>query len=183
MNSQKIKSEHLFLPGHSAKHSLQVSWNRQHRHYSMDENSDTLKGQETCPKTQSIHDKAGSEPRSWTFFVLFLNFYNAVLVSAVQKHKSAMSIYIFSLLSLPLTPSSDPCRLSQSTRLSYRAASHYLFYTWWCVHVNGTISIHLTLSFPHCVHKIVFYIFVSRNALQIGSSAPFFQIPYICISI
>ena len=33
--------------------------------------------------------------------------------------------------------------------------------------------IHLTLSFPHCVHKSVLYVCVSITALQIDSSVPF----------
>ena len=135
----------------------------------------------------------------FTVYFVWYEYCNSqfLFISICIKHFSIPSLFIFNwrmtvlqccigfccietqisheyIHSLPLTPSSDPCRLSQSTRLSYRAASHYLFYTWWCVHVNGTISIHLTLFFLHCVHKIVFYIFVSRNALQIGSSAPFF---------
>ena len=35
------------------------------------------------------------------------------------------------------------------------------------------------VSFPHCVHKFILYVCVSTPALEIGSSIPFFWIPYI----
>ena len=34
----------------------------------------------------------------------------------------------------------------------------YLFYIWKCIYFNDTLSIHHTLSFPHCVHRYVLYI-------------------------
>ena len=37
-----------------------------------------------------------------------------------------------------------------------------------------TLSIHPTLSFPHCVHKCVLYVCVSIAVLQTGSSVPSF---------
>ena len=44
------------------------------------------------------------------------------------------------------------------------------FYTWQCIYVNATFSVSLTLSFPICVHKSIFYACISILALQIGSS-------------
>ena len=41
-----------------------------------------------------------------------------------------------------------------------------LFHTWWCVNVNATLSICLTLSIPHCVHMSVPYVRVSISTLQ-----------------
>ena len=41
---------------------------------------------------------------------------------------------------------------------------------WKCF--NAPLSIHPTLSFPHCAHKSVLYVCVSIAALQIGSSVP-----------
>ena len=47
---------------------------------------------------------------------------------------------------------------------------------------NATLSICSTLSFPHCAHKSV-CVHISIAALWIGSSAPSFCIPYICVKI
>ena len=41
------------------------------------------------------------------------------------------------------------------------------------------LSIHPSLSFHHHVHKSVLYVCVTTAALQISSSVPSFQIPYI----
>ena len=76
--------------------------------------------------------------------------------------------YIFpSLSSLPLPPhhhrtlSWAPCVIQQ-------LPTSCLFYTWLCIYVNTTLSICPTLSFPHCVHKSVPYVwrhqvFLPRN--------------------
>ena len=83
--------------------------------------------------------------------------YNVMLASATQQCKSAI-IYIYLL---PLEPPSHPSRSSQSTRLNspyYIAISHQLFYSWWCVYADDTLSIHPTLSFPHCVQKSILYL-------------------------
>ena len=50
-----------------------------------------------------------------------------------------------------------------------------------CVYVSATFAGHPTLSFPPCAHKSVLYI--SIPSLQMGSSIPFFWIPYMCINI
>ena len=42
------------------------------------------------------------------------------------------------------------------------------------LYVNAALSIHLTLFFPHCVHKSVIYIHIPILALQISSLVPFF---------
>ena len=34
-----------------------------------------------------------------------------------------------------------------------------------------------------CVHKSILYVSISIAALQIGSSAPFFYVAYICVTI
>ena len=48
---------------------------------------------------------------------------------------------------------------------------------------SATLSILPTLVFLHCLHKSIFYVCISIAALQIGSSVPSFQIPYICVNI
>ena len=40
-----------------------------------------------------------------------------------------------------------------------------------------------SLSSPHCTHMPLLYIHVSISSLWIGSSVPFFWIPYICIIV
>ena len=89
--------------------------------------------------------------------------------------------------SLTFPTSSRSSRSSQSTRLSclcYMAASHRLaiphmvVYTSQCY--SFSLSHHLLLW---CVPKSILYVHVSIPPLQIDSSVPFFQIPYICINI
>ena len=46
------------------------------------------------------------------------------------------------------------------------------------LYVSALLSIRPTLSFPHCVYESA-----AIAALQIGSSVPFFYIPYICVKI
>ena len=95
--------------------------------------------------------------------------------------------HITSLLRLPPLPATYPSRSSQSARLGclcYIATSHQLslLYVIVYIYVNATFSIHLTLSFPHCVHKSILYTGVSISSLQIGSSIPFFWIPYVHVN-
>ena len=47
---------------------------------------------------------------------------------------------------------------------------------------NATLPIYPTLSFPCCVHMSILYV-ICFPALKIGSSVPFFQIPYICFNM
>ena len=74
------------------------------------------------------------------------------------------------------TSPSHPSRLSQSPGLSslhhIATPAGSLFYMWWCVCFHAALSIHPTLSFPHCVHKSVLYVCISTAALQIGSAVP-----------
>ena len=73
---------------------------------------------------------------------------------------------------------SHTSRLSQSIGLGSLCIQHlpmsYQFYTWRCIFVNATLSIHLTLFFPHGVHRTVLHVCISISALQIGSSVTFF---------
>ena len=102
-----------------------------------------------------------------------------------QQCEPAISIF----MSLPLEPPpprtpSHLSRLSLSTRLSclcYTALpDSYLFYIWQCLCFIATLSVGPTLFFPSCVQSLFS---VSIRALQIGSSVPFFWIPYIYINI
>ena len=78
----------------------------------------------------------------------------------------------------PVPPESlshfHPSRLSQSPGLSslfYRANSPRLSVLHMeCIYCHVILSIHPTLSFPHCVHKSVHFVCVSTAALQIGPS-------------
>ena len=63
------------------------------------------------------------------------------------KRISNMYTYIPSLWDLLPSPS-HPSRSSQSTNMSsrcYAAASHHLFYTWWCMYVDSHLPAHPTL--------------------------------------
>ena len=104
--------------------------------------------------------------------------YNSVLVSAIQQYKSVIIIYIYiyipSLLSLLLLPPPHPSRSSQSARLGslgYIATSHLLSVLHMvvcicqCYFLNLS-HLHLLPLCPH-VHS------------RLGSSVPFFYIPYI----
>ena len=75
-------------------------------------------------------------------------------VSAAQPCKSAVYIHIYPLPLKPpsLPPPSAPSRSSQSTELSSQcctaASTHHLFYTWWCIQVSTTLSVHSPLLLP-----------------------------------
>ena len=45
--------------------------------------------------------------------------------------------------------------------------------------MSKLLSVCLTISFPFCVQKSILLVCVSIPALQIGSSVPFFLIPYM----
>ena len=53
------------------------------------------------------------------------------------------------------------------------------YVTYGNIYASVLLSIQRTLSFPHCGHESVVYVWISTAALQIGSSLLFFQIPYI----
>ena len=59
----------------------------------------------------------------------------------------------------------------------------YLVYIRQRIHADATFCIRLTLSWPYCVHASILYIRLCIPAPRIGSSIPFFWIPYICINI
>ena len=77
--------------------------------------------------------------------------------------------YIPFFLNLPPTPPS-PSHLSKSSQnteltpcVMQQLPASYLFYTWQCTYVNVTLSSRPTLSFPHCVHKFIFYVCISKE--------------------
>ena len=113
------------------------------------------------------------------------NYFTMLCVSAVQKHESTRSSYILSLLSLPPTPSSHLSRLAQSTELRsllYSSFSLVTYFTHSSVYML-LLSVHPTLSFPLCVHKIILFTCMSIHALQIGSPVLFFSRIHICTSM
>ena len=58
------------------------------------------------------------------------------------------------------------------------------FYIWYCKFLCDSLQ-YLPLSFlsSHRVHRSVLYVCFSTAALEINSSVPSLQIPYICVSI
>ena len=96
-----------------------------------------------------------------------------------RKHTYAL---LLELLSYP--HSISPPRLSQSTRLSSRIVQQlpisHLFHTWSCTCQCCPLNSSHPLLPPMCPQVCV--LCVSTPALQIGSSGPFFSIPYICIN-
>ena len=63
----------------------------------------------------------------------------------------------------------------------HQLPASFLFHTWWCIHINPNLPVHLTPASPAQVHTSDLYIFVSIPALKIGSSVPFF--PGFCIYV
>ena len=57
-------------------------------------------------------------------------------------------------------PGCPPCVIQQ-------LLTSHPFYTWWCIYVDVTFSVHPTLSLPHCVHKSFLYICISRPSCSI----------------
>ena len=123
--------------------------------------------------------------------------YNIVLVSAIQQHKSGVSVYIHALPPEALSPSIPSQavteRVSQSTchrvRVTERVSQSAglgpcvtwqlpisCFCTWWCVSVSAALLIHFLL----CIHKTVC---VSIPALQLVHQCRFsrchvYTVPY-----
>ena len=129
----------------------------------------------------------------WVELIFYTNFFNWRIIAlqcCVAFCHTTMWIslkytYILSLLSLPFTPSSNPSpsRASPSTAPCVIQVPTIYF-----THGNVCISMLISQfvppsSSPCCVHKSILYVFVSSPALQIGSSLPFFKIPYICVNI
>ena len=123
--------------------------------------------------------------------LLEYNCFTMVCQFLLYKKMNQLYVYIYphipSLLHLPPTLPIPPPRWSQSTELislCYAAASHQLPILHLVVYVCQRYC--LTMSqppLPPCVLKAVLNICIFIPALPLGSSVPFFQIPYICISI
>ena len=79
-----------------------------------------------------------------------------MLVSAVQWSKSAVCIYAFSpsWISTPPDHHRAPGWIACAVQ---QLPTSYLIYTPSCIHVNAILSVGLTLSFPHWVHKPILY--------------------------
>jgi len=60
--------------------------------------------------------------------------------------------------SLPTPTPTHHSRSSQSSRWApcviQLLPTSQLFYTWQCIYLNATLSVHPTLSFPWCVHNV-----------------------------
>ena len=123
-------------------------------------------------------------------FILLLEYKCVTNLCQILLYNKVNQLYWY-IYPLPLeppfhTPSTCPSWSSQSAQLSslcHIAASHWLFYIWQCIYVSPTLPIHLTLPFLPYIHTSTLYICNSFPALQTSASAPFFQIPYICINI
>ena len=109
----------------------------------------------------------------------------------LQKSEPAVSIHI-SPYPLPLVSASHPpyptplgCHTgsSWSPCAMQQLPTSHSFYIWQCTYVNAALSLHPSFPFPLCVLKSILYVCVSIPALPLGSSVPFFQIPYMCVSI
>ena len=100
-----------------------------------------------------------------------------------------MYTYVPSLLNLlPTSLPTPPHQMGTQFEFpeSFSEVPLALYFTYGNVCFHITLSIHPTLSFlghPSHVHKSVLYVCVSTAALQIISSVPSFQIPYICVSM
>ena len=111
------------------------------------------------------------------FFCLFFmdNCFGILLFSDKYQHESALGIHMSlpSWTSLPSLIPSHPSRLLQSTRSSLHHTAKFslgIYFTYYNVYV----SIHPSLSFPHCAHKSVLYVCVSIATMQIGLSVQSF---------
>ena len=72
---------------------------------------------------------------------------------------------------------------SWAPRALHQLPASFLVHTWWCIHINPNLPVHLTPASPAQVHTSNLYIFVSIPALKIGSSVPFFSwILHICVN-
>ena len=82
-----------------------------------------------------------------------------------------------SLTSTPFSTPSHPLGCHGAPDLSSLHHNKFplaIYFTYGNVCFHVTLSIRLTLSFPHCVHNTVLYVCISIAALQIGSSVPYF---------
>ena len=126
-----------------------------------------------------------SKLHSFFFFNLFLiggQLLSKVLVSAVQC-ESPIRIRISPpsqashLLSHPFRSSQQQAELPGIQQPSTSFYLHMVTYIFQCY----SFTIHPTISFPHCVHKSIFYISILIPSLQISLSIPFFlDSIYVC---
>ena len=90
-----------------------------------------------------------------------------------------------SCVSLP--PSlSHPSRSSQSTELislCYMLLLPTSYWTFGSAYMSMLLSLRPSFPLPPCVLKSILHVYIFIPALQLGSSVPFFFIPYICVRI
>ena len=103
------------------------------------------------------------------FYVLFSNFYDVVLVSAIQQCRSPIIIHTspsLASLSSP-TPSLQVITEYQTEPPCYAETSHQLFILHLIVYIL-MLFLHSSYSpSPRCVHKPILYICISIPFLQI----------------
>ena len=116
------------------------------------------------PLNQSAWVKSQVGLKNYSYGSVYTGIYTGIYVSP-PSHPP-----IPPLLGHHRAPGWAPCVIQQ-------LPTGYLFYPWYCIRVSATLSILPSLSLPHCVYKSIPYICIFIPALQIGSSAPFFQTP------
>ena len=141
--------------------------------------------------TEGWHLKSQQHKNVYLFLYLFL-FFNLFLIGGWLQycvgfcHTSTwithryIYIYIPSLLTSP--PTSHPIPPFKVVTEHWTWVPCFiqliptdpLLYIWWCMCFNATLSICLTLSFTHLVHKSTLYACIAFAALQIVSSVPSF---------
>ena len=89
-----------------------------------------------------------------------------------------------SLCKLPPTSQPIPlsCQKALFELLHHTANSHWLSILCICICFNVTVSIPPSLSFTHCTHKCVLYVYISIAAPQIGLSVPSFSLALLLIA-
>ena len=112
-----------------------------------------------------------------------LAFQCCVSLCCIMKWIYYMRTCILSLVSLLPTISPIQVTPEHLAVFSVLYSRFPLFYTQQYKYVNSSIPINPTFSFPHFVHTSVLYVCITIPTLEIGSSVPFFQIPYIRINI
>ena len=95
-----------------------------------------------------------TEQLNWTELL-----YKIVLVCAIHQYELAIGIHMSppSWIPLPSPTSSHPSRLSRALGwalyVTQQTPAGYLFSIWQCIYFHAAVSVHPTLSLPHCVHK------------------------------
>ena len=117
--------------------------------------------------------------------------HNTVLVSVAQQSESAICIHM-SPYPLPLVSPSHPPyptplghhkAWSRSISLCYAAASHQPTILYLVMYICRCYPHFAPASPSHPMSSSLFSVYLFIPALQLGSSVPFFKIPYICVSI